>query len=223
MGLISYAKAYFGKNKKDWQDAPKDTTGLTCFKVANDLHIGSKYQDNKNALSELAQLKNDSFTVLNGDIFDLACCKKKEVDNLLMLVCEYQDKFKEHYLLGNHERLGVNSKPLIKVTKETNLRVGFTHGDLISDYKKWSEYRVKKHGAGFLKQALVGFLDDLDHLKAMRPLPKNFLVNAERYCNAYNLDVLVCGHFHQEAERRYTVGGKLIIILPAHKVNKVYL
>lgn len=223
MGIIDYAKAYFVKPKKDWQDAPKDTTGLTCFKVVNDLHIGSKYQDNPSALSILNSLENDGFTVLNGDIFDLACCKKKEVYGLLGFYRHFVSKFGDAYKLGNHERLGVDNSPLIKRTSFTNLVVGFTHGDLISDYEKWSEYRLKPHGAGFFKLLFTDFLDDLDHLKAMRPLPKKFLPNALAYCEKFGLDVLVCGHFHCEAERRYNVNGKLIIILPAHKVNYLYI
>lgn len=221
MGIIDYAKAYFGKPKKDWEDAPKDTTGLTCFKVVNDLHIGSKYQDNPKALELLQSLTHDGRTVLNGDIFDLTCCKKKEVNKLELLVESYLTAFGHYYKTGNHEAWDTITQPL--VLNNNGIRVGFAHGDLTSDFKKWSKYRKKKHGAGWFKLLASDFLDDLDHLKAMRPLPKQFLPNAEKYCQQYGLSVLVVGHFHPEAERRYKINNKLIIILPAHKLNEVWL
>lgn len=219
--MIDYIKSYLGLSKKDWEDAPKDKLGLTRFKVANDLHIGSEYQDNPKALKELEMLNNDGYTVLNGDIFDLACCKKRDVLKIRNMAIATYLHFKEHYTFGNHERMGCEFEPLIKTVREW--RVGFTHGDLISDYEKWYKYRRKPHGSSKFKLILTSVLDDLDHLKAMRPLPKGFLDRAANYCNKYNLDVLVCGHFHPEAERRYKVGNKLIVILPAHKINELWL
>ena len=82
---------------------------------------------------------------------------------------------------------------------------------------------MKPPGASWLGRIVADIFDDLDHLKALRPLPKQFLPNAVKYCETYGLDYLVCGHFHCEAERRYYVDGKVIIILPAHKVNEVWI
>lgn len=210
------------KKKQDWYPAPTVTTGMTRFLVANDLHIGAKYQDNPDAPEELSSLKCDGFTILNGDIFDRACCPKKDVAYLTTLMNNYIRHFGEFYIFGNHERGGGSSVPLVIIT-ENMLRVGFAHGDLISNYEKWAKYRQKPPGASWLGLIIADIFDDLDHLKAMRPLPKKFLPNAVKYCQTYNLDVLVLGHFHVEAERRYYVDGKVIIILPAHKVNEVWL
>lgn len=210
------------KKKKDWHDAPEPRTGMTKFIVACDLHIGSKYQDTPNALAELYTLKNDGFTVLNGDIFDRACCPKKDVERLSTLMLNYIGKFGAYYLMGNHERNGIKHEPLI-ITTDIMMRVGFAHGDLISNYAKWATYRLKPPGASWLGLIIADILDELDHIKAMRPLPKEFLPNAVKYCKTYSLDYLVCGHFHCETERRYYVDGKVIIILPAHRINEVYI
>lgn len=213
----------FFKQKKDWYDAPTVTTGLTKFTVACDLHIGSKYQDNPNAHLELSKLKNDGFTILDGDIFDRACAKPKDVWYLTTLMNNYIRLYGAYYIMGNHERNGgINSGPLI-ITTENMLRVGFAHGDLISNYTKWAKYRMKPPGASWLGLIVADLFDDLDHLKAMRPLPKQFIPNAVKYCKTYSLDYLVLGHFHCETERRYYVDGKVIIILPAHRINEVWI
>lgn len=210
------------KHKQDWYPAPTNTTGMTKFIVACDLHIGSKYQDNPFALEELSKLNNDHYTILNGDIFDRAACKPKDVIYLTVHMKRYEEVFGRFYVLGNHERAGVEYEPLI-ITTYNSVTIGFAHGDLISDRAKWAKYRMKPPGASWLGLIIADIFDDLDHLKAMRPLPKKFLPNAVEYCKTYSLDYLVCGHFHVEAERRYYVEGKVIIILPAHKVNEVWI
>ena len=48
-------------NKQDWQSAPRASEGLTKFIVANDLHIGSEYQDNHNAFACLSALYKYQF------------------------------------------------------------------------------------------------------------------------------------------------------------------
>ena len=214
MGLFKY--------KKDWHDAPTVTTGLTRFMVANDLHIGSKYQDNPNALNEVSLLKKDGRTVLNGDIFDLACCPKKDVEKYTFLMEQFNKKFGFYYVHGNHERTDLVSAPMVLLT-DTMLKVGFAHGDLLSDPERWFHYRLKPKGANWFQLLMVDLFDDLDHIKAMRPIPEQFLKNAVECCKKNDLDVLVCGHFHVEKERRYYIEGKVIIVLPAHRINEVWI
>lgn len=219
---MRYIKAFlFNKYDHEWFSAPKDKTGLTPFNIANDLHIGSEYQDNPNAMQELSRLENDGRTFLNGDIFDLACCEKDDVKVLEAFMYRYINKFGRNYLMGNHERSDVSERCVIVTTENGSFAI--THGDLISDYDKWSKYRLKPRGASFLNLLLTRFLDDLDHLKAKRPLPKGFIERAYEYCVQNNVDGVICGHFHPEEERRYYYQDKTIIILPAHKVNEVWL
>lgn len=212
----------FFKKKQDWLPAPEPRTGMTKFIVACDLHIGSKYQDNPNAVRDVYKLRNDGRTILNGDIVDRACCQKDMISILTDQMNVYVSRFGDFYIMGNHERNGIKFEPLI-LTTETMMRVGFAHGDLISNYAKWAKYRMKPPGASWLGLIIADLFDDLDHLKAMRPLPKEFLPNAVKYCKTYSLDYLVCGHFHCETERRYYVDGKVIIILPAHRINEVWI
>lgn len=222
---MRYIKAFlFNKYDHKWSSAPTDKTGLTPFRIANDLHIGSEYQDNPNALQELSQLKYDGSTILLGDIFDLACCKKSRVEELEYFLKKFVGIFGENYIMGNHERNGVSDfYSVLSYITQSGKRYAFTHGDLISDFDKWSKYRKKPRGASFFQLLFTKFLDDLDHLKAKRPLPKGFIERAYDYCVQNNVDGVVCGHFHPEEERRYYYQGKTIIILPAHKVNEVWL
>lgn len=222
---MRYLKALFGKYDHEWTTPnyhPVAVQGLTKFKVANDLHIGSEYQDNPNALAELVVLANDGRTVLNGDIFDLACCSKATVTPLRDLVSFYQRRFGKFYRLGNHERMSRDHDDLI-ITTDAGKRVLFEHGDLISDFKKWYAYRLKEQGSSKLGLKITKLLDNLDHIKKMRPLPKGFIENAARMCVNVNADAIVVGHFHVERERRYYHQGKEIVILPAHKINEVWL
>lgn len=220
---MRYLKAFlFNKYDHVWQSAPTDHTGLTAFTVANDLHIGSDYQDNPNALQELNELKNDGSTILDGDIFDLACCKKSKVPELEDLATKFMLRFGINYIMGNHERNGLEEH-VVSFRTQAGKYYAFTHGDLISDFDKWSKYRLKPRGASFFQLLFTRFLDDLDHLKAKRPLPKGFIERAYEYCVQNNVDGVVCGHFHPEEERRYYYQGKTIIILPAHKINEVWL
>lgn len=198
---------------------------FTKYLVANDLHIGSKYQDNQFAHEELSKLLVDGFTILNGDIFDRSCCKKDLVTYLTSEMNSYKMRFGKYYLMGNHERNGIDITPLILNNSVSKKCIGFAHGDLISKSKrdKWREYRLKKPGSNWFGLLKTDIFDDMDHLKAMRPLPKDFLDSSVDYCNYYGLDVLVCGHFHVESERRYYYERKEIIILPAHKINEVWI
>lgn len=222
--MLRYIKAFlFNVYDHKWASAPTDHTGLTMFTVANDLHIGSDYQDNPNALQELNQLKVlDIYMILLGDIFDLACCKKSKVPELEYLMNKYSTIFGVDYIMGNHERNGLEDRVISYRTKAGKY-YAFTHGDLISDYDKWSKYRLKPRGASFFQLLFTKFLDDLDHLKAKRPLPEGFIERAYEYCVKNKVDGVVCGHFHPEEERRYFYQGKTIIILPAHKINRVWL
>lgn len=222
--MLRYLKAYlFGKYDHKWESAPTDHTGLTMFTVANDLHIGSEYQDNPNAFEELCKLNNDSSTILIGDIFDLACCPKDRVFELENLMNTFIIRFRDSYIMGNHERNGGLDDIALSHRTKAGKYFAFAHGDLISDYDKWSKYRLKPRGASFFQLLFTKFLDDLDHLKAMRPLPDGFIERAYEYCVKNKVDGVVCGHFHPEKERRYYYQGKTIIILPAHKINQVWL
>lgn len=225
---MEYIKAFLGLNKKDWFDAPIDKTGLTKFIVATDWHIGSKYQDMKDALTQVMRLIPNGRTVLTGDIGDRSSCPKNKVNEVTTLINVLKAKFGKYYIYGNHERMGFPSKedyaPLI-LQNDAGDSIGFTHYDLISDYDKWSKYRAKEPGASWLKLLQVDLFDDMDHLKAKRPLPKGFLDRAIKYAKHYGLKKLVGGHFHVESERRYIDkdSGIEVVLLPAHKINEVWL
>lgn len=221
--MIRYFKALMGIYDHKWTNGPSDISGLELVKVANDLHIGSDYQDNPDSMAEVVMLENDGRTVLNGDIVDLACCPEENSKMLLIFFHGLKAKFQDFYELGNHERMGVEEKKPLIITLNSNKRYLFEHGDMLSNPKKWGPYRSKKHGSSKGGRLITRILDNLDHVKAMRPLPKNFIEKAAEKCIQLHCDGAVFGHFHVEKERRYLYNGKQIIILPAHKINQLWL
>lgn len=219
------------KKQPEWQSAPKDTAGLTRFLVANDLHIGSEYQDNPLALDQVLALENDGKTILAGDICDFSCCPENKLENLMEIYKNLRHKFANYYLTGNHERDGMGTRSIILSVRNV-AQVYFTHGDLDSNFSKWFKYRYGKKGASKLKLIQTKLFDNLDWIKARRPLPDGFLENAAKKAIENNCEYYVCGHFHVEEQRRYLVNvkssegwvrGVVVIVLPAHKINEVWL
>ncbi len=220
--MMDYIKAYLGLAKKDWEDEPTDIFGMIDFDVFTDIHHGSKYEDNPNAFKELKTLPPSPRLVLTGDIIDRSCCSLEDVIRLTEAMYELKKIHGPRYIMGNHERNGISFEPYLFLLPDGRV-VGFTHYDLISDYDKWSKYRMKKPGSNWLGLLKTDILDDMDHLKAMRPLPKGFLDSAVKYCNHYGIDILIGGHFHVAKQRRYKKQGKQIILLPAHRKSKVWV
>lgn len=225
MGLFSKKKSVIHK----WEPGLKFFSleegiglGWTPIRVLNDVHIGEVYQDNPNALDIVLKLMCDGRTVLNGDIIGMAVCDKKEVHYLSMLYIKLKEKFGRFYRKGNHEREGFDDDLCI-IQMNNGKKYGFEHGDLLSDFDKWSKYRQKPKGAGGLKKLLGRFIDGLDEYKGNRPLPEGFIENAAAWCEQNGTDGLVVGHFHTKTERRYFYKGKWIIALPAHNLNVVWL
>lgn len=189
---------------------------MNLWTVANDCHIGSKYNDDPTLKDKLLKLRNDGKTILNGDIGDLACCKNKDVDDVQLFVNHLKAIFGNRYIFGNHEREGLRDRYFVKDG------IFFTHGDLDSNYDKWSKYRVKPKGAAWYKLPFIAILDGLDFFKDKRPLPKGFLEAAAAKAIDNGCHTYVCGHFHPVKMREYMVRGVRIVVLPAG-INQVWL
>lgn len=179
--------------------------------VVNDIHIGSKYNDDPEAKSKLDKLIPDGVTVLNGDIVDLSACKKKDVKQLRA----YQDRLKEKwgyfYIRGNHDLMPTWYKELI-IGKTL-----FTHGHLVGDSKrvaKWTKYENKKAGANFWKLIWVDVADDMDWIKGMRPLPDDIIRSAAKLAKSYGCVEVILGHYHPLKELRYEHDGVVVRCLP---------
>jgi predicted phosphodiesterase len=222
---VRYIKALFGKYDHKWTEPPKNTQGLTRFLVGNDWHIGSKYQDNPfitETLYDILSTPVDPYLVLNGDIFDFTCAPKSELPHLYRLYEKTRAHLGNRLISGNHDTKKPHSTDLILETG-SGKRVLFEHGDLISDHAKWAKYREREHGASNFKLFQTALFDNMDWVKSKRPLPKGFIERASQRLHDLNCDVLVVGHFHVESERRYNFNRKTIVILPAHRLNKVWL
>lgn len=188
---------------------------MTKFTVVNDIHIGSKYCDDSESEQKLFQLKNDGLTVLNGDIVDLSCCPNKDVKGLKDYQKSLLLKWGDKYISGNHDLIGEQNIIQVIATKSGN-KVLFTHGDLVKDAKKWSEYRYKKAGAGFLKLLWVAFADTQDWVKDKINTSKlePMFTSAATWANDYDCKYIVMGHLHPRKKIEIERDGVTIIILP---------
>lgn len=185
------------------------------FLVVNDLHIGSKYCDNPLAKQTLDSLVNDGKTILNGDIVDMSCCPKKDVNKLREYQQQLIEKWSDKYISGNHDLRGLSKISYIAET-ESGERVLFTHGDLVKDFKKWSSYRIKDPGAGIFKRAWVAFADTQDWIKNKINLSnlEPMFEQAVNWAVSKNCTVVVMGHLHNTKKIEVMHRGINIIILP---------
>lgn len=231
--MFRYLKALFGVYDHKWQSQSDYFKSINSFlrdhafdiEVINDLHIGSEYQDNPNAQDLVDAVFNGTtsqwFFAL-GDIYDFVCAPSKNLYDMSEKFYKLRERLKNRYRMGNHEAEGVEAVELVERLPNGTV-VWLDHGDLITadQRKRYLPYRKRQHGASRKDLAKVEFLDHLDFFKAKRPLPKDFIETVTLRMIKDNFDVYICGHFHVEAQRYYTYKGKLIIILPAHQLNKV--
>ncbi len=235
--MLRYMKALFGIYDHEWKTERNDYRGRELHNIGNDWHIGSKYCDNP-SLEHLVQTWIDDpskippNTRLIGDIVDLKCCPPEKVSFLRRL----RDKLMEIllYKLGNHDGVqGVKPSMILNgsrynfVKTQSGRKYAEEHGHLLIDEVKknthWQDYSMQPDGASKLKLMKVDLFDDLDWVKARRPLPKGFIEAAAQRAIDLGVDGMIFGHFHVEAIRFYNYRGKEIIILPAHKLNEVWL
>ena len=196
------------------------------YTIYNDLHIGSKYQDNPNAQKEIeaylfTELDHTN-VILNGDILDFTCAPRKNLHWMYDLRDALRAKFGAYYRMGNHEACGIDDYDLV-IPSSNNRFYLVEHGDLLSDYVKWSKYRQKSHGSSKLGQIKTALFDKMDWLKGNRKLPTEFVKNAIAKCKRLGLNGIIVGHFHPLKRIDIHEQGIHIIVLPAHYKNEVSL
>lgn len=180
-------------------------------KVVNDVHIGSKYSDDKHARKKLDDLENNGAVFLVGDIVDMSACPKKDVKKLRAYQQELIAKWGSNYLRGNHDLIPDHFS-FLKIGKTC-----FTHGHLVGDKKrvaKWIKYEKKEAGAGRLKLIWVDVADDMDWLKGQRPLPEDIINEAVKLAKRNGCVEIILGHYHPLKELRYNREGVLVRCLP---------
>jgi len=179
--------------------------------VINDIHIGSKYNDDSQAKVKLDKLIHDDSVILNGDIVDLSACKVKDVSKLRAYQAILKAKWGCYYIRGNHDLLPSWYKELV-IGKTL-----FTHGHLTGDAKrvaKWTKYENKEAGANFWKLIWVDIADDMDWIKGKRPLPDDIINAAAKLAKSYNCTEVILGHYHPLKELTYIKDGVKVRCLP---------
>lgn len=178
--------------------------------VGNDLHLGSKHATHtwEDFLDVIEVFPN---TILNGDIFDFANCKRKDVElwkSRALQIKAIVEAGGGHYILGNHSLNQIDAPNHVIIDG-----VYITHGD----YMFWSKekadaYRNKKPGAGFLKRWITPVYDQLRHFADGGP-NELFFKNADKIIEQYKPRAIVVGHRHPKENIIFDYKGVRCYIL----------
>lgn len=161
--------------------------------IGNDIHLGSKHATHTWEDFYYAITFNHGI-ILNGDIFDLANCKRSEVEMWKQRAQETKKMVEAcggHYILGNHSLNQIDAPNFVIID-----RIYLAHGD----YMFWSKekadaYRSKKPGAGFFKRWFTPVYDQLRHFADGGP-NELFFKNADKIIEQYKPRAIVVGHRH---------------------------
>lgn len=162
--------------------------------IGNDIHLGSKHAthtwtDFRSFVAHAHGL------ILNGDIFDFANCKRSEFEMWRQRALETKAVVEAnhgHFIRGNHCLNQIDAPDWVMLDG-----VMFHHGDMLFWSKeKYTAYRSKKPGAGFLKRWFTPAYDNLRHFADGGP-NKLFLENLDKLIVEYpNMRAIVVGHRH---------------------------
>lgn len=180
-----------------------------------DVHLFSPIASHsKNDILSLEPKKNLFFM---GDIVDRANCEKSKTAEATETMKYLESKHGSHFIFGNHERNSINGNQYYLHEAESGARAIFAHGDLEANFEKWTEYRDKKIGAGFLKRKfLVPFIREAEEIIDRKP-KKEFLENVKALCAKNWASIYICGHFHVKEIMEFDHEGIRIVMLPRGK------
>lgn len=177
------------------------------YRIINDIHIGGPLE--LFSFDELLfRIRSSPHPViLNGDIIDLKNVKKNEVAKYQMMI-ELLRKEKCIYIGGNHELL--TDLPTFHIDGSTY----FSHSDLISNQVKYTAFRHREPGAGFLKRNIITpLVDKLRHLVTVRPnVHMISFIGRLKYVNS---QILTCifAHSHPPRTVEWQTSGVYCLIL----------
>lgn len=175
------------------------------FKVHADTHIGSPIEMLE---AEVMNEPATVWTILLGDIIDMANCEKGAVLKYRQMMETLRLRHGARYLCGNHERKTLVNELYI------HGKVLFAHGDIEADPERWYEYRGKPQGAGWFKRTfIIPFIREAEQIIERKPKDE-FLLRASKLAKEYNCETYVCGHFHPEKVIDMWAYGVRIVILP---------
>lgn len=182
------------------------------FLIANDIHLGSKHATHTYEQIIDLIVNSENIVVLNGDIVDMANCKKSETElwgSRLDTIVKTAWKCGRSFVSGNHE---------LNQTLATNWTmldgVMFNHGDyLFWSKEKADAYRAKKPGAGFLKRWFTPVYDHLRHLKDAGPNDNFYKAMDKIILEHDNMRAIVVGHRHPKENIVFDYKGVKCYIL----------
>lgn len=178
------------------------------YTLVADTHLYSKYEL-KGARGKVLNLPPSDTTCFVGDIVDISCCNRKDLDLAKTTLSILQARHQHNWADGNHDAMGVEPEFF------TIRGVMFIHYDILANAKRWSKYRAdNKQGAGLFKKlfvmSFIKLFDELDN-----GMPKDdFFDRAVAFAKAHGCHTIVGGHFHPESVIEVKRDGVRVIILP---------
>lgn len=175
-----------------------------------DTHLFSKYEV-PNIRQKVLDLPANENTILLGDIVDLSCCDKKNLDRARAVERDLLLKHGTNYLDGNHD-----PEYPIGTFKIIN-GIYFSHGDIDANPIKWSKYRrnhLKNQGAGWFKKLFImNTVSLFNELVGGKP-KLDFFVRASHEAKKYNCHTYVGAHFHPKQLIDVNYDGIRIVVVP---------
>lgn len=179
------------------------------YTLVADTHLYSKYEV-PGMREKVLALEPSPTTILLGDIVDLSCCDKKNIDEANRVNNLLKRRHGSNALDGNHNPDFVNGTAIVRMS------VLFTHGDMEADILKWRKYREKhlqKQGAGWLKKLFImNTVSLFNELVGGKPKPE-FFSNAAFDAQRNNCHTYVGAHFHPKEMIDVVYNGIRIIVV----------
>lgn len=180
------------------------------YMLVADTHLFSKYEV-PNIRQKVLDLPANENTIFLGDIVDLSCCDKKNLDRARAVEKDLILKHRLNYIDGNHNPRTVFGYYKIKGD------ILFTHGDIDADPVKWPKYRKKhleKQGAGWFKKLFImNTVSLFNELVGGKPKIE-FFQRAAKRAKANNCHTYVGAHFHPKQLIDVKYDGIRIVVVP---------
>ena len=180
------------------------------IRVATDLHLYGPHQ-----IGSIDDLTTDKVDYLLGDIIDMKCVKKSEVEEAKKTLDGLVEKFGDRYLIGNHELLGALKPNLMTIVESEDYRYLLSHGHVFL----WSDDRIKKwlgmsFGMSFIGRWGVWIANKFREIFDYGKLKKEEIKILGEIAISHKCDEIIIGHVHSKEEYYYTYEreGRLISI-----------
>lgn len=163
-------------------------------------------------LNQFDQDSRDYPTFDGGDNFDLKCTANRNVKYLTRKRIDFRLRYLLFSVSCNHGGLPEEIGEVIIINVQdaqgsTIYRIAILHPDCF-DYERWSKYRAKSNGMGWLKRntwlRLKEKYENFNH-----KIKDEVLIAANEIAEQLNVNVVQGGHYHTDQVLRLKKGREL--------------